>query len=546
MRKFSYIFLFLILTIFYTVKAEALNISYESVLGINGNNILVEKYLLEKKTNYMCSALSYTCKITTTKSLPSTSGMSNDPIAKSLRSKKATHITISPLKNFVAYLIHDTNGSSRKLVIRDINTGKEKNSKKSLEYWDLLNDQDSVFGFTPDESKLIYLDDSEGYFSLYQSDKKNFMNNPFRSSKINTNTLEIHQFTIFDNNTVFYIGNTLANPYTWSLYKFDLNTNTNKKIADNVSYTSSIRKLNGKIIFAMQESVGFGPRIYDLKEDKIHYFNIPNVNRVINKSNEQIINFGKRYGVLMKPPVTAQPTTLVVWLHGGPYRQTSYGYHPYHSYGTYDSILEAMRVQGTLVLKLDYSGSLGFGRSYSESVGKNVGSGDVSDVLDAVDFIKTKYSINNVYLIGNSYGGYLSLKTITDNSSKFTGSISINGVTDWEALLSYMNTSIFNTHFGGLPNTNNQYLYDNASIIKNISKLDSNKPLMIIQAAADRTVAPWQATLLGDALKKEKKNVKMISYPKEDHVWKYEKNIRDMCTQMFKFVGIKNTSSCTN
>ncbi len=46
-----------------------------------------------------------------------------------------------------------------------------------------------------------------------------------------------------------------------------------------------------------------------------------------------------------------KPYTLLIWLHGGPYRQTSYGYHPFHSYGIYDSILELLRKDNTNIPK---------------------------------------------------------------------------------------------------------------------------------------------------------------------------------------------------
>jgi dipeptidyl aminopeptidase/acylaminoacyl peptidase len=529
----------------FTHSAKALDISYETIAGISGNNVLILKYGLETKTYYMCSAVTYKCSKTKKKSLPSYYTPTH-PIVKELQDKKVNHITLSPLRHFIAYYNHEDSGKIRKLTLRNIGTGLEKTREDSLSYWDLLGDQSSIFEFTPNEEKLIYLDDKEGNLALYQSPSSEFDKAPFAGIKLDTGTLEIHQFLVWDNSTLFFVGNTKENPYHWSLYKYDLNENTQKIIAENVSYTSSLRKVGGTLFFATEEHSGFGPRGYVLKTGKIRYFEIPNVNRKINHESKEVVKVGDRYGVIMKPKVTKSASPLVVWLHGGPYRQSSFGYHPFHSYGIYDSILEAMRAQGAIILKLDYSGSLGFGREYSESVAGNVGEGDVADVKVAVNYMESKYNISKVYLMGNSYGGYLSLKGIVDDSSMYGGALSINGVTDWESLLLKMQTSIFNVQFNGLPNDDNRALYDKASILKYINKLEDNKPVMIIQGLADRTIAPWQAPLLGDKLKAEKKNVSVVTYPGEDHVFAKAKNIRNLCTRMLGFVGIKNLNTCKN
>ncbi len=537
------IFLLLIF-ISFSIRASALNISYETVIGIKGKSVLIEKFQIEKKTNYLCNLDTYACEATKLKKLPSVGTNTKNSYTSTLKSTGATHITMSPLSDYVAYYLHNNTNQTRKLVLKNVKRDTEKYQLNNLNYWDLLNDQDSVYSFTPDGSKLIYLDDNGGNFSLYKIDTSNFDSHPFPGTLLETNTLEIHQFMAYDNETIFYVGNTKTKPYNWNLYKYDLNTGTQKNIMEDVSYTSTLRKMDNKLVFAKQEYSGYGPRVYDIKNNKIHFFDLPNINRNVSKSSESTAIIGDRYGVIMNPTTSAQ--TAVIWLHGGPYRQTSYGYHPYHSYGTYDSILNAMREQGVLILKLDYSGSLGFGKEYSESIDNNVGTKDVSDVTLAIKYLKANYGVKNVYLIGNSYGGYLSLKTTVDNSSEISGAISINGVTDWESLLSYMGNSIFNAHFDGAPNILNKRFYNKASIIKNLKNLENSKPIMIIQAEKDHTVAPWQATLLSDAMKKEKKNVTLATYPKEDHVWIYEKNIRDMCKRIFKFVDIKNNLSCIN
>jgi dipeptidyl aminopeptidase/acylaminoacyl peptidase len=163
--------------------------------------------------------------------------------------------------------------------------------------------------------------------------------------------------------------------------------------------------------------------------------------------------------------------------------------------------------------------------------------------MATVRFAKNNYKINDVYLAGNSYGGYMALRTIVEYPETFKGVFSLNGVTDWESLMVKMETSIFNTEFNGLPNTENRGLYDQASIINKINNL-GNQRIEIIQGEADRTIPLWQATLLTDKLREASKNVNLVTYKGEDHVFKEKKNIGDICVRMFGLIGIKPDKEC--
>jgi dipeptidyl aminopeptidase/acylaminoacyl peptidase len=250
--------------------------------------------------------------------------------------------------------------------------------------------------------------------------------------------------------------------------------------------------------------------------------------------------------VVMTPPSYDSKKTypVMIWLHGGPLRQTSLSYHPYHSYGIYDAMLKLLQKNNVIVLKLDYRGSFGQGRAYSEAIKDNFGKSDIDDVMQAVQYMKNQYHTSDVYLSGNSYGGYMSLKAVVEHPDTFKGVFSINGVTDWESLLVKMQTSIFNIDFNGLPNSDNRNLYDQASIISKIGNL-GNQRIEILQGEADSTIPLWQATLLYGKLKDAGKNVNLTTYKGEDHVFAIKKNINDVCVRMFGLMEIKPDKECT-
>lgn len=544
MRNLRYgIILILLLT---AIQVDALDIQYGTIEGTQGSSFLVQYYGIGVKQNFLCNVNSLICEQTNkTNYGKHTKTKLAKKLFRQLKEKGAQHITISPSGKMLAYLLPATNSrDTRTYILRNLKTGQESTISESISYWDLINDEGRVFSFSPNNKKIAYLDDKDGSQKIYLSLAKNQAK--LDHQPLQTSAYQIDDFIFTDNATIYYIGNTKDNPSVWSLYRYNLNTGMDKIIASNASYVDPIRKIGQTIVFNQLQAKGYGPSIYNLITNKARQFTIPSIETKMATPNEEVISSDTIHGVLMKPTVknTTQAHPLLIWLHGGPYRETSYGYHPYHSYGIYDSILKLLAKNNVIVLKLDYPGSLGYGRNYAESIKNSVGNIDVQNVLDAINYAKSKYNINNVYLAGNSYGGYLSLKSLVEHPDIFTGVISINGVTDWESLLLRMRKSIFNTHFSGLPNNTNQHLYNQASIINRIGNI-GNQKIAIIQGQSDHTIPPWQAELLYKKLYEQSKNVQIIRYADEDHVFKEKKNISDLCVQIFTFMGMTPDTECT-
>lgn len=548
MRKPKYL-LIVILCLLALNKAEALDINYSTILDSNTSNILIQYNSIGEKNNYICNIKSLAC----IKSKKNTLGKKSvTTISQSLKNeltlKNANHITISPSKNFIAYYIKGKDSSpTRTFNIRNIKTGKEYNLSNSVSYWDLVSEQGRVFAFSPNSKEIIYVDDSEGAMALYLVDTTKLADEKIAGLKLTTSAFQIDDFIFTDNQTLYYIGNSKDNPYVWSLYQYNIKTGKDKIIDTMVSYTDSLLKVGSSIIYNHLQENGYSPKMYNTISKQIKQFKTPYTKTNKNIKNQEVINSKNLHGVLMKPTLsnTSISHPLVIWLHGGPYRQTSYGYHPYHSYGIYDSILELLQKDGVVVFKLDYIGSLGLGRNYSEKIKTSVGKGDVEDIMESIAYVKNRYNIDNVYLAGNSYGGYMSLRALAEHPDSFTGVLSINGVTDWESLLNKMKTSIFNTQFNGLPNENNKDLYYQASIAERINNI-GNQKIEIIAGEADRTIPLWQATTMYDKLKESGKNVTIVTYPNEDHVYKGKKTIEDLCAQLFSFVGLPVDKECRN
>ena len=156
---------------------------------------------------------------------------------------------------------------------------------------------------------------------------------------------------------------------------------------------------------------------------------------------------------------------------------------------------------------------------------------------------KKDLNVSETYLMGNSYGGYLALRSLVSSPNKFQGAISINGVTDWAVMLQSLHNSIFNIYFNGIPNKKNKKMYNQASIISRIPRL-TNQKIVLIQAQADKTIPPSQADLLYQALKKRGKKVEFYPYANEDHVFKKNSSVQGICKNVFTTLSLPLENNC--
>jgi dipeptidyl aminopeptidase/acylaminoacyl peptidase len=254
---------------------------------------------------------------------------------------------------------------------------------------------------------------------------------------------------------------------------------------------------------------------------------------------------GGVHGALLLPDNFSAkvPHKFVIWLHGGPYRQTSLGYHPYYSYGVYDWMLEGLRASGVVVLKLDYSGSFGYGRPFAESLQNNVGVKDVKDVLSALTSLKAKYNLSETHLMGVSYGGYLALRSLVEKPTSFASAIVINGVSDWLTLVNNNPSTIFAADFKGPLTVANEAIYDRASIWGKIPSLTTQK-VVLLHSTADSEISFSQSTKVEGILKSAGKNVELIRLEGDDHVFRFQTSAVTACKTTFRTLGIEPGDKC--
>ncbi len=116
-----------------------------------------------------------------------------------------------------------------------------------------------------------------------------------------------------------------------------------------------MKQVGNQVVLGKMSGPNLIPIAYDPILNQSHEFNLPKsiANPAITSEVVRLEN--GLNGVIVKKQnmkITAE-TPMVVWLHGGPFRQIAKGYHSYPSYAVYDWVLDQVALQGAVVLKID-------------------------------------------------------------------------------------------------------------------------------------------------------------------------------------------------
>lgn len=528
-----------------TQPALALGIDYASITERKGDLVRIKRSTLAEEHWYTCFISTRACL-----EVASTSPLTTDqeptppvPAWRSLLPAGATWRTVSPDGRYVAFYIAATQSRGKRTFgVLDTTTSTIYTKDENISYWDLLTEGINIFSFSPDSKTLLYLDDVTDHPTFYKVDLTTLSGNTtLPSKKFFSKGYSIADMEWKDSDTLLYIANR-DNPYEWALYEYTLSKNSLKKISSNVSYAVNLIKVGDLFLFGEADEKGVRPALYDPATGSISHFDLPAVlatpvkGKVVTTLKNGVSGtfFLERSG---------NSDTLLVWLHGGPFRQTALGYHPYLSYDGYDWVMAEAQAANVGVLKIDYPGSAGFGRIYAESVTGKVGVKDANDVATAVADFAKRNGYKNVYLMGNSYGGYLALKLLVDKPSAYKGAMSIAGVADWTTMLTALDNSIFNVQFKGTIGDENNDLYTKASIYNHLSDLTTQK-VVLVHGTKDLTIPYRQSDGLNTYMTSIGKPPLFVTLDGEDHVFKKPASYITLCIATLQMLGKATESHC--
>lgn len=213
-------------------------------------------------------------------------------------------------------------------------------------------------------------------------------------------------------------------------------------------------------------------------------------------------------GVLHKPkdydPSKKYP--LLVVIHGGPTGIDTPTPVPAYVY----PIVQWLD-KGCLVLRPNYRGSAGYGEAFRSLNVKNLGVGDMWDVMSGVEYLDKKGMIDKTKMgsMGWSQGGYISA-FLTTNTDVFKA-ISVGaGISNW--MTYYVNTDIhpFTRQYLKATPWSDEMIYKKTSPITNINK--AKTPTLIQHGEFDKRVPIANAYELLQGLRDKNVPAELIVY----------------------------------
>ena len=226
---------------------------------------------------------------------------------------------------------------------------------------------------------------------------------------------------------------------------------------------------------------------------------------------------------------------MLLWVHGGPWARDGYGYNTIHQW---------MANRGYAVLSVNYRGSTGFGKEFTNAaVGEFAGKMH-DDLIDAVDWAVGEgiAQKDKVAIGGGSYGGYATLIGVTFTPDKFACGVDIVGpsslVTLIESFPEYWKPFLAGTWYRYVGDPTDPAAREDLLARSAISRIDDIRvPLLVGQGGNDPRVTKPEADNLVAAMQAKNLPVTYINYPDEGHGFQKPENRQSFFAAMEGFLG---------
>jgi dipeptidyl aminopeptidase/acylaminoacyl peptidase len=288
---------------------------------------------------------------------------------------------------------------------------------------------------------------------------------------------------------IFFQSNQRANGV--SLFMLNPVSNTSTPVAGLTDFIGSMSfSINGKQMAFLGRDANSLQEVYQILEGKL--LKLTSFNKQIeswNTSSSEIVKWKSKdgteiEGVLHKPKNfdRSKKYPLLIVIHGGPTGIDT----PTPIPGSVYPIIQWVE-KGAIVLRPNYRGSAGYGEKFRSLNVRNLGIGDMDDVMSGVDFLEKQGFVdsNKMGCMGWSQGGYISA-FLTTNTTRFKA-ISVGaGISNWVTY--YVSTDIhpFTRQYLQADPWKDPEIYRKTSPMTNI--LNAKTPTLIQHGEFDKRV----------------------------------------------------------
>lgn len=230
---------------------------------------------------------------------------------------------------------------------------------------------------------------------------------------------------------------------------------------------------------------------------------------------------------LYRPKKAKKNAPAVIFVHGAGYLQNVHKWWSsyYREYMFHNLLVD----NGYTVLDVDYRASAGYGRDWRTATYRHMGGKDLSDQVDGAKFLVDKYKIDpkRIGIYGGSYGGFITLMAMFNESETFKCGAALRSVTDWAHYNHPYTSNILNTP------VQDSIAYKRSSPIYFADGLKGR--LLILHGMVDTNVQFQDVVRLSQRLiELGKDNWELAVFPIEGHGFKEKKSWADEYKRIFK------------
>ncbi|WP_339611619.1 prolyl oligopeptidase family serine peptidase [uncultured Planktosalinus sp.] len=372
-----------------------------------------------------------------------------------------------------------------------------------------------TLGWLPDNKHIYYQSEATGYSHLYIQNVNNG-----RKKALTAGNFEVFNPYISNDKKHWYLTTSEVHPGERHFYKMPLMGGKMEKLThltgnNEVSLSPDEKFMVIRHSFSNRPwELYYKPNIANVKETPITSGQSEEFKKY-NWREPKLIHFTASDGEqvparLYTPAPETKNGAAVIFVHGAGYLQNVHKW--WSSYFREYMFHNLLADLGYTVLDIDYRGSAGYGRDWRTAIYRHMGGKDLSDQVDGAGYLVKELNIDTdkIGIYGGSYGGFITLMGLFNESETFKSGAALRSVTDWAHYNHGYTSNILNEP------SNDPIAYRRSSPIYFAEGLKGN--LLIAHGMVDVNVHFQDVVRLAQRLiELGKDNWEMAVYPAEDH-----------------------------
>ena len=301
-----------------------------------------------------------------------------------------------------------------------------------------------------------------------------------------------------------------------------------------VAVTDKSRDANVYMVLAYDDQDPGQYYVYDRDNRQLNYFashrsNIdPELSSKTQRVNIPVADGRQIPAYLTLPDADGEPRPAVVLPHGGPSARDS---------ADWDYLSQFLASRGYVVIKPNFRGSTGYGRSFADKGRLQWGGLMQQDVTDTTLWlVEQGYAIaDKICIAGISYGGYAAMMGLIQQPQLYKCGVSVNGVMDLPSLKSKDRNFV-----GGRDWTKRMGLEGDKDA--NVSPQQQAKriidPVLLIASTNDARISYRQTKRLHKTLKRMKRDTTYVELDTGTHYMLNSESRHGMLVALEQFLDI--------